>query len=283
MTLSSLRSVMETIFPEAEMESLRIWDSRYGSAADALYIALVRRSLARHPGIALAKNGKPCDGGEIAKILRLDHKLVNACLTELNAEGLVDFDANRGVLLPKVSEAAALCSAEQTPAPQTVPSPAPAPAPSPAPVAPPTPKPVSPAVQLPADPPTIPEEQLSPEVLAMREKRKILESDFRTYFKQRRAVGQRDATPENEEEFWQYLILADFCKADGSPIDKQGLKTSFIAWMRNRKREDREFTMKQQEKRKAEAEAEAQRKAEADAAEALNDRMLRYDYNGEDD
>lgn len=288
MTLASLRSVMETLFPDIEMERLRILDEddRKTGQATALYVSLVRRSIAHHPGIAMAINGKPCNGGDIAELLvRKDPRWVNAALDKLASVGLVTREADGGVLLPKVEAAAALCSDESaTPPPQPVP----------APQVPPTPPPQNPVPPPPSAPSlgeahhaeaaaAVPEEDLPPEVLAMREKRKILEADFRTYFKQLRAVGQRDATPENEEEFWQYLLLADFCKADGSPIDKHGLKTSFIAWMRNRKREDREFTMKQQEKRQAEAEAEAKRQADAAAYEDWNDRMLRNDFAGEDD
>ena len=116
---------------------------------------------------------------------------------------------------------------------------------------------------------------------AMFESRKLTEAEFRQYFKSRRATGMRDATEENEDAFWQYLLATDFTRSDGTPVTRRNMGITFQAWARIENKTARE------EKAKAEAEAaakkEADEKAEADrkAYEDWNNRMLNWD--GDDD
>lgn len=120
---------------------------------------------------------------------------------------------------------------------------------------------------------------ITPEQEAMRNSNKITEAYFRDYFKRMRAVGQKDATKENEAAFWQYLIAADFNKADGSPITKYGLPSSFVAWARNRTREARELAERKRAEAEAKAAAKEEEAARKEATEAWNDMMLRSEKN----
>ena len=106
---------------------------------------------------------------------------------------------------------------------------------------------------------------------------KITEQDFRMYFKRMRAVGQRDATQENEDAFWQYLIAADFCKMDGMPINKLNLASSFIAWVRARNKEAHEAQAKAEAEAAAKKEAEDKAAADRKAYEDWNNQMLKWD------
>lgn len=121
--------------------------------------------------------------------------------------------------------------------------------------------------------------QLTPEQEALRNSRKITEADFRAYFKRMRIVGQKDATEKNEEAFWQYLIAADFNKMDGTPITKQGLASSFIAWVRMRDKEARELAERKSAEAEAKSAAEKEAAAQKAANEAWNDMMLRSEKN----
>lgn len=108
----------------------------------------------------------------------------------------------------------------------------------------------------------------------LRNSHKVSEYDFRLYFKRMREHGGRDASEEIENEFWQYLVAADFNKMDGSPISKSTLPGTFLAWMRNRRKENAEAKAEQDAR-----EAELADKAEREAmAEKMNDEWLR---NGE--
>ena len=131
------------------------------------------------------------------------------------------------------------------------------------------PSPVASAPQSPApQSPTYTPEQLA----AIKDGRRIAENDFRLYFKRMRTLGQRNATEANEEEFWQYLVAADFRKADGeTPVTKLNLPSTFIAWYQRRNRE----AQAEREERESQAEREAAEKERRESLEKWNDMMLR--------
>lgn len=70
------------------------------------------------------------------------------------------------------------------------------------------------------------------ELQSLRDSRKVSEAEFRMFFKRLRAVGQRDATPENEAAFWNHLLATDRCREDGTPVDRNGLRVAYAAWLR---------------------------------------------------
>ena len=142
------------------------------------------------------------------------------------------------------------------------------------PPAPPPPQPTSPRQDY-RQPQVVP----TPEQEALRNSAKLTEQDYRMFFKRMRSVGQRDATAENEDAFWQYLIAADFCKGDGMPITKFTLPTSWIAWLGRRHKEDREFELKAKAEEAEKAAAAERAEADRVAYEKWNDMMLRSEEN----
>lgn len=105
----------------------------------------------------------------------------------------------------------------------------------------------------------------------MRENTKVKKSEFEIYFKRMREFGQPIATVENEKEFWDYLVAADFRKATGDIITKRSLPSTFIAWSKwHKQRKEEERKKQEEEKQKVDKEEEDRSKKEK-----WNDMMLR--------
>lgn len=220
-----------------------------GRSACWTYLGLVK--LALENGRRLVKpDGSPYAQRELGWLLHMGEKWFGEDLATLRRERLVEQSPETGAVgIPLLSSL-----------PETDPLLPPA-APRPA-----APADISPVA---APPSPTPAEREAAEAAAG--SAHISEAEYRTYFTRMRINGAKDATAENEEEFWQYLVQADFRKMTGELITKQSVGSTFIAWRRHRRQESEEDARRAEDERRK-ADEERQR---LEARERMNDMILR--------
>lgn len=273
------------VYPESVLQMIAT-ANRDGPTAVVTYLMLVERCLDtastvegdcdEPSGAVLILNGRVMTVEELGTSLRIDRRRIARELSELQGAGLVEVsEKDGGVRLPRVRDAicrlnhifrktpnCVLVAEQPLVSPESPASPAQV---VPAAPAAPTPIPAATPVSAPA------QTRSEAELEKMKDSRMVTEADFRLFFKQRRSMGQKDATAENEDKFWQYLLAVDFRRMNGERISKTTLPLVWGNWLRYENRDKHET-----QRIADETLAEQKRKEEAEeAAERLNDMMLR--------
>lgn len=215
-----------------------------GRSACWTYIALVELALENNRSLT-KPDGVPYTASELAWLLHMGEKWFGEDVATLRRASLVTLDPETNAFVIFIPTIPAAPSAAPAPAPDAMSRSDSAPPPAP---------------------------QYDREAAeAAAGATHITEAEYKTYFARMRINGAKDATAENEAEFWQYLVQVDFRKMSGELITKHSVGSTFIAWRRHRKQESEEDARRVEEERRR-ADEERQR---LEASERMNDMILR--------
>lgn len=107
----------------------------------------------------------------------------------------------------------------------------------------------------------------------------VSRDDIKIYFARMRQNGGKNLTDDIEDEFWQYLVMADFKKGDGYPITKANVHSTFNVWMSTRRKAENEIREKKETEAKKAAEVESEAERKRKRAELLRANTLKYEID----